>query len=68
MLVAEHFSRRIVVQPAALSAASWIERSWSTLLTRAYPKTVLIWISFVLVVARMRRRAIWVWTFADSVP
>jgi hypothetical protein len=35
------FSARITSQPAALSAASWIERSWSVVPTRAYPMMVM---------------------------
>ena len=36
-LVPEAFSDLTTLQPAALSAACWIERSWSAELTRAYP-------------------------------
>ena len=34
-LVPDAFSARITVHPAALSAARWMERSWSMELTRA---------------------------------
>ena len=40
VVVPLRFSARITSQPAALSAASWIERSWSVVLTLAYPMTV----------------------------
>jgi hypothetical protein len=42
VVVPLRLSARMTSQPAALSAASWIERSWSVVLTRAYPITVMV--------------------------
>lgn len=41
VLVPLRFSDRMTSQPAALSAASWISRFWSVVLTRPYPITVI---------------------------
>jgi hypothetical protein len=41
VLVPLRFSERIISQPAAFNAASWISRFWSVVLTRAYPTMVM---------------------------
>jgi hypothetical protein len=42
VVVPLRFSARMTSQPAARSAISWIERSWSVVLTRAYPMMVTV--------------------------
>ena len=50
VVVPLRFSARMTSQPPAWSADSWIERSWSVVLTRAYlmivmvPPRCLVWL------------------------